>query len=169
MLLATLQFLRLFTYIWELHKYVITCLLFRDEIISPLLWIIFKMFLLKKVRVAKGKRFRKTVLRNQWYCYHYHYYIVLLFFILYYIIYYHYYCCWWRKSAKGRRFKRTVLQNQYQKYKYTKCISTKPLWSRYSNPHCNYEMYNTDDDGESSNLDKLGDGLDVYGVDGHGD
>ena len=50
-----------------MQKHVITCLLFRDERISPLLWIIFKMFLLKKVRVAKGKRFRRTVLWKQLY------------------------------------------------------------------------------------------------------
>ena len=48
-------------------------------------------------------------------------------------------------------------------------IITEPLWSKHLNPHCKYEFNNTADDGESSNLDKLGDGLEVYGVDGHGD
>ena len=58
-------------------------------------------------------------------------------------------------------------KRQCCKTNYTKCITTEPLWSRYSNPHCKYKIDNTDYDGESSNLDKHGDGSD--GVDGLGD
>ena len=107
-----------------LQEYVITCLLFRDEIISPLLWIIFKMFLLKKVKVAKGKRFRRTVLRKQWY-YNYCYILLLFHYIIIIIV-----------VVEGCQQRAEGSKRQCCKTNYTKCITTEPLWSRYSNPHC---------------------------------
>ena len=54
----------LFIIIIKLKIDLLTCLLFKAAKALPLFLMIFKMFMLKKVKVAKGRRFSSTVLNK---------------------------------------------------------------------------------------------------------
>ena len=55
----------LFIIIIKLKIDLLTCLLFKAAKALPLFLMIFKMFMLKKVKVAKGRRFNSTVLKKR--------------------------------------------------------------------------------------------------------
>ena len=54
----------LFIIIIKLKIDLLTCLLFKAAKALPLFLMIFKMFMLKKVKVAKGRRLSSTVLKK---------------------------------------------------------------------------------------------------------
>ena len=55
----------LFIIIIKLKIDLLTCLLFKAAKALPLFLMIFKMFMLKKVKVARGRRFNSTVLKKR--------------------------------------------------------------------------------------------------------